>query len=80
MIRDKGKHTHETLGIKGIGIIIYYIYNILYIMSVSCCLYAFWGNRIGFTFGGGFCILVIGGRWNNGDWMGIGWGVDGVKV
>lgn len=33
--------------------IIYYIYiYIFYIMSVSCCLYAFWGNRVDFTLWG----------------------------
>lgn len=30
--RDRGKRTHKNLKDKGIGIIIYYIYNFLYII------------------------------------------------
>ena len=31
-------------------------------------------------FWGCFCVLVIGGRWNGGDWVGIGWGLGGDWV
>lgn len=58
-------------------VIIYYIYIIFLYNSVLYCLYAFWGNCIDFTFWGCFAFLLMGGRWNDGDWMGIRWAVDG---
>ncbi len=58
-------------------VLLYYIYIIFLYNSVSYCLYAFWGNCIDFTLEACFCVLVMGGKWNDGDWMGIGWGLDG---
>lgn len=61
-------------------VIIYYIYNFLYIIVFRIAYMPFGAIVLTLRYGcfwGCFCVLLMGGRWNDGDWMGIGWGLDG---
>ena len=58
-------------------VIIYYIYNFLYIIVFRVAHMPFGAIVLTLLFGGVFAFLLMGRKWNDGDWMGIGWGLDG---